>query len=248
MATVAFRTEQNARHVGRTTGYVNSVLSIRVGEAVGSCATEPDAQDTTRLSGLTGSTVDELLDHPEPAVRTAALDAYLAHLSPHDARRDSRTARLPRGDSSAKSRARARAVVDLLPEGTKGPVAVIGVVNSLLSALEARNLEHVPCDFKGGRTEQGETVLRNHSAALSGARAVLASGMTLGNGTFDGIAEHCRANAVPLVVFAQTGSAVFRELLGTHLTALSAEPYPFFWLTGQENEIHLYPAAPGGHS
>nr|WP_246300603.1 DUF364 domain-containing protein [Actinopolyspora biskrensis] len=136
----------------------------------------------------------------------------------------------------------------MIPRGNEGPVAVIGVVNSLLSALEDRNLEHVPCDFKGGRTERGETVLRNHSEALSGARAVLASGMTLGNGTFDGIAEHCRTNAVPLVVFAQTGSAVFRELLGTHLTALSAEPYPFFWLTGQENEIHLYPAASGGRS
>ncbi|WP_192827186.1 hypothetical protein [Actinopolyspora erythraea] len=241
-ASVAFRTEQSARHAGRSTGYVNSVLSIRVDDAIGSCATEPGELDASLLPEIAGSSVAELLAHPEKPVRVAALDAYLTRNRPHETHPSVRTARIPAGSSLRKSTERARVVVELLPRGTSGPVAVIGVVNSLLAALHRRGLDYVACDLKGGRTEWDEPVLSDHTRALDGAGAVLASGMVLGNGTFDEIAAHCRAKDIPLVVFAQTGGAVFRELLGTEVTALSAEPYPFFWLTGETSDIHTYPA------
>ena len=152
----------------------------------------------------------------------------------------SRAVRVPAGTSLEKSVTRARAVADLVRVPAGGRVAVIGVVNSLLAALRERGTDYVPCDFKGGGTEWGETILTDHQRAIDDADAVLASGMVLGNGTFDDIADRCRERGLPLVVFAQTGSAVFREMPGREISALSAEPYPFFWLSGDATDIHHY--------
>ncbi|WP_243788331.1 Rossmann-like domain-containing protein [Saccharopolyspora gloriosae] len=239
-AAVAFLTVQAARHTGRGTGYVNTVLSVRVGSAVGSCAVEPGALDEDAVRDIVGRSVAELLEHPLQPVRVAALDAYLAATAPHATHPLARPVRVPAGDSLAKSMARARAVAAItqVPEG--GRVAVIGVVNSLLAALRERGLSYVPCDLKGGRTEWDEPILEDHAAAIEDADAVLASGMVLGNGTFDEIAAACAARELPLTMFAQTGAAVLRELLGGPVRALSAEPYPFFWLFGEETTIHTY--------
>lgn len=241
-ASVAFVTVQGSRHSGRRTGYVNTVLSVRVGAAVGSCAVEPGRIDDREVQEIVGRGVDELLSHPERAVRVAALDAYLAFLTPHARHPGARTVRLPAGDSLEKSRARAESVAELVRVPAGGRVAVIGVVNSLLSALRERGIGYVACDFKGGRTEWDEPVLTDHREAIGQARAVLASGMVLGNGTFDEISRLCHERGLPLVMFAQTGGAVLRELLGRGVEALSAEPYPFFWLTGEATELHHYAA------
>ncbi|MCA1192169.1 hypothetical protein [Saccharopolyspora sp. 6V] len=242
-AAVAFLTVQAARHTGRGTGYTNTVLSVRIADAVGSCAVEPGALDEDAVRAAVGRTAAELLRHPLLPVRVAALDAYLAALTPHPAHPLSRQVVIPAGDSLAKSTARARAVaaITAVPDG--GRVAVIGVVNSLLAALRDRGLDYVPCDLKGGRTEWDEPIRTDHAAAIDGADAVLASGMVLGNGTFDDIAATCAARDLPLTLFAQTGSAVLRELLGGPVRALSAEPYPFFWLSGEDTTIHTYEAA-----
>lgn len=76
--------------------------------------------------------------------------------------------------------------------------------------------------------------------ALDGADAVVTTGMTLGNGSFDAILAHCVAAAVPLIVYAQTGSAIAREFLGAGLTALSAEPFPFSQFSADDTALHLY--------
>ncbi|MFR9728137.1 Rossmann-like domain-containing protein [Saccharopolyspora sp. MS10] len=240
---VAFLTVQAARHPGRGTGYTNAVLSVRVGAAVGSCAVEPGAVDEETARDCAGRRVAELLRHPLPPVRVAALDAFLAAARPHAEHPLARRVVVPAGDSLVKSMARARAVAAItrVPEG--GRVAVIGVVNSLLAALRERGLDYLPCDLKGGRTEWGEPVLTEHAEAIAGADAVLASGMVLGNGTFDEIAATCARRGLPLTMFAQTGPAVLRELLGGPVQALSAEPYPFFWLSGEPTPIHTYEAA-----
>lgn len=236
---VAFLTVQAAQHSGRSSGYVNTVLSVRVGSAVGSCAAEPGELDERVVRELVGGAVADLLEHPVRAVRVAVLDAHLADARPHWAHPLACTEQIPPGTSLDKSMARARAVAGLVPQVDR--VAVLGVVNSLLAALRERGIGYVPCDLKAGSTEWGEDVVTDHAAAIDGADAVLASGMVLGNGTFDDVVGRCRERALPLVVFAQTGSAVFRELLGGELTALSAEPYPFFWLSAEATDIHLYP-------
>lgn len=239
----AFTTTQAVRHDGRTRGYRNEVLSLRLGSAVGSCATEPGEADPGTLDTCVGSTVRQLLDADTAAVRTAALDAYLMHALPHTEANGARPCPIPAGSSLDRSRARARVVIDLLGPAPGGPVLVVGVVNSLLEALRERGTAYVPCDLKGGRTEWGEPVRTDMSAELDRCDAVLASGMTLGNGTFGPLLAHARATGKPLVMFAQTGSAVLPRFVGAGVTAVCAEPYPFFWLDGGPGVVHAYGGA-----
>lgn len=251
---LAFTTAQAVRHAGRSSGYRNEVLSLRLDAAVGSCAVEPGALPGSALDDCVGATVAELLGHPLLPVRIAALDAYLAHVRPHTPDHGARPYALPAGSSLSRSRARARAVVDLLPvdllpvgahrSGERRPVLVIGVVNSLLEQLRSRGLDYVPCDLKGGTTEWGEPVATDAAAHLERCGAVLASGMTLGNGTFQGLLDHAVRSGKPLVMFAQTGSAVLPRFLGAGVSAVSAEPYPFFWLDGGPGVIHRYGGCP----
>lgn len=240
---VAFTTRQAVRHAGRGTGYRNEVLSLRLAEAVGSCAVEPGALPDGALDDCVGADVARLLDHPLIPVRVAALDAYLMHVTPHTPDHGARPFPLPAGSSLEKSRARAHAVVELLDVPPGSTVLVVGVVNSLLEALRSRGIGYVPCDLKGGVTEWDEPVVTDALDAADRCDALLVSGMTLGNGTFEPLRRHALRHDKQLVVFAQTGSAVLPRFLGQGVSAVCAEPYPFFWLDGGPGVIHRY----GGH-
>ncbi|MFF7366715.1 Rossmann-like domain-containing protein [Streptomyces tricolor] len=237
---VAFTTRQAVRHDGRGTGYRNEVLSLRLGEAVGSCAVEPGALPDSAIDDCVGADVAGLLHHPLLPVRVAALDAYLMHVTPHTPAHGARPAGLPAGTSLEKSRARARAVAELLDVPAGSRVLVVGVVNSLLEALRGRGLDPVPCDFKGGVTEWGDPVGTDALAAAEHCDALLVSGMTLGNGTFEPLRRHALRHGKPLVMFAQTGSAILPRFLGHGVSAVCAEPYPFFWLDGGPGTVHRY--------
>ncbi|WP_406346493.1 Rossmann-like domain-containing protein [Streptomyces sp. NBC_00648] len=239
---MAFTTRQAVRHDGRGGGYRNEVLSLRLAEAVGSCAVEPGGLPDGAVDDCVGVDVARLMAHELLPVRVAALDAYLMHVLPHRSTSGARPCPLPAGSSLEKSRARAKAVTDLLDVGPGCTVLVVGVVNSLLEALRARGLAYIPCDFKGGTTEWGEPVRTDALAELERCDAVLASGMTLGNGSFEPLREHALRHGKPLVMFAQTGSAVLPRLIGAGVSAVCAEPYPFFWLDGGPGTIHRYGA------
>ncbi|GAA0398827.1 Rossmann-like domain-containing protein [Streptomyces luteireticuli] len=240
----AFVTSQCVRHSGRNGGYRNEVLGLRVGAAVGSCAVEPGTLPDDASAACAGRPVGELLEHPLAAVRTAALDAYLMHVLPHTPANGARPWSLPAGDSLRKSRARARAVVGLLGAVPGQRVLVVGVVNSLLEALRDRGLAYEPCDLKGGTTEWGEKIRTDATAVADRCDAFLVSGMTLGNGTFEPLREHAARHGKELVAFAQTGSAVLPRLLGAGVSAVCAEPYPFFWLDGGRGVVHRYGGMP----
>ncbi len=246
---VAFTTRQAVRHEGRSGGYRNEVLSLRLGAAVGSCAVEPGALPERAVEECAGVDVARLLEHPLPAVRVAALDAYLMHLAPHTPGNGARPVPLPAGTSLEKSVARARAVVELLELPVGATVLVVGVVNSLLTELRGRGLGYVPCDLKGGRTEWGEEVVTDALTAAGRCDALLVSGMTLGNGTFEPLRRHAVRHGKQLVMFAQTGSAVLPRFLGHGVSAVCAEPYPFFWLDGGPGVVHRYggPRADDGY-
>ncbi|MEV5105876.1 Rossmann-like domain-containing protein [Streptomyces massasporeus] len=244
---VAFTTRQAVRHEGRGTGYRNEVLSLRLAEAVGSCAVEPGHLPDSAVEECVGADVARLLEHPLPPVRIAALDAYLMHVLPHTPEHGATPVPLPAGSSLEKSRARAKAVAALLDLPPGATVLVVGVVNSLLEALLSRGLRYLPCDLKGGATEWGEPVLPDALAAAERCDALLVSGMTLGNGTFEPLRRHALAHGKQLVMFAQTGSAVLPRFLGQGVTAVCAEPYPFFWLDGGPGVVHRYGGpCPGG--
>ncbi|MER6528152.1 DUF364 domain-containing protein [Streptomyces sp. NPDC001508] len=237
---VAFTTRQAVRHDGRGTGYRNEVLSLRLAEAVGSCAVEPGALPDRAVEECVGTEVARLLEHPLLPVRVAALDAYLMHVTPHSPGNGASPFPLPADTSLAKSRARAKAVVELLDLPADATVLVVGVVNSLLEALRSRGLGYVPCDLKGGLTEWGEAVVTDALAAADRCDALLVSGMTLGNGTFEPLRRHALRHGKQLVMFAQTGSAVLPRFLGHGVSAVCAEPYPFFWLDGGPGTVHRY--------
>ncbi|MFJ8047386.1 Rossmann-like domain-containing protein [Streptomyces luteogriseus] len=244
---VAFTTRQAVRHEGRGTGYRNEVLSLRLAEAVGSCAVEPGHLPDSAVEECVGADVARLLEHPLLPVRVAALDAYLMHVLPHSPDHGATPVPLPAGSSLEKSRARAKAVAALLDLPPGATVLVVGVVNSLLEALRSRGLRYVPCDLKGGATEWGEPVLPDALAAAGRCDALLVSGMTLGNGTFEPLRRHALAHGKQLVMFAQTGSAVLPRFLGQGVSAVCAEPYPFFWLDGGPGVVHRYHGScPGG--
>ncbi|MFE4450145.1 Rossmann-like domain-containing protein [Streptomyces sp. NPDC056796] len=245
---VAFTTSQAVRHDGRRGGYRNEVLSLRLGRAVGSCAVEPGALPEGTVEECAGADVASLLAHPLLPVRVAALDAYLMDVTPHTPSHGARPVALPAGSSLVRSRARAAAVVELLDVPRGGTVLVVGVVNSLLAELRSRGLSAIPCDLKGGTTEWGEPILTDALAETGRCDAVLASGMTLGNGTFDPLRRSAQEHGTPLVMFAQTGSAVLPRFLGAGVSAVCAEPYPFFWLDGGPGTIHRYRADDGGTS
>ncbi|MFE5333022.1 hypothetical protein ACFRCG_42235 [Embleya sp. NPDC056575] len=243
----AFRTVQAVRHAERTTGYRNEVLSVRLGAAVGSCAAEPGTLPADTIDECVGARVADLLAHPLAPIRIAALDAYLMRARPHGCERGARAYPLPAGSSLTKSRARARAVVELLPLARVRTVLVVGVVNSLLERLRTLGIDCVPCDFEGGRTEWGEPIRRDAGAELDGCDAILASGMTLGNDTFEPLRAHAASTGKPLVMFAQTGSAILPHFVGAGVSAVCAEPYPFFWLDGGPGVVYRY-GGPGAAS
>lgn len=242
--TVAFCTLQQSQHQGRQSAYANHVISLRVGQSVGSCFVEPGQLDRAAVDACVGKTVAELLSHPLAAIRIAALDAYLGEIYPHALMPNVRLSMVPAGDSTAKSLFRARAVVDLLAARPGQRVALIGVVNSLIQALRERNLRCLPCDFNATLTEWGDPVTPYMAEVLESADAILATGMTVANGSFDQILNHARQQGVPLVVFAQTGSAIIPRFIGAGVTSVSAEPYPFFWLSGAATPLYLYRSQP----
>ncbi|MFJ8862219.1 Rossmann-like domain-containing protein [Streptomyces sp. NPDC102451] len=243
---VAFTTSQAVRHDGRRGGYRNEVLSLRLGRAVGSCAVEPGALPAGAVESCAGADVAALLGHPLLPVRVAALDAYLMDVTPHTPSHGAQPVTVPAGSSLERSRARAAAVIDLLDVEPGSTVLVVGVVNSLLAELRSRGLAWIPCDLKGGTTEWGEPISTDALAEIGRCDAVLASGMTLGNGTFDPLRRSAQEHGKPLVMFAQTGSAVLPRFLGAGVAAVCAEPYPFFWLDGGPGTVHRYRADDGG--
>jgi hypothetical protein len=238
--TGAWLTLQRSHHVGRHGGYRNTVVSLRVGRSVGSCYAEPGELEPAVIDNCIGQSLAELLRHSAPPVRIAALDAFLSEQFPHGAC-GAREVVIPSGTSAEKSVYRARTVVGLLGS-VRGRVALIGVVNSLVQAIRERGCECLPCDLVATHTEWGEPVERDMHVVVERADAVVATGMTLANGSFDRLLEHVRARNLPLVVYAQSGSAIVPRFLGRGVSAVSAEPFPFFSMHGGPTPIYLYTA------
>lgn len=151
----------------------------------------------------------------------------------------------PCGTPEVRARARDAAVAGLLDitEGTE--VALIGVVNPLVAAIRERGGVPLLCDFNLKTSQWGDPVTTDMHEVLERAQAVVATGMTLSNGSFDTVLERCRTRGVPLVVYAQSGSAVARAFLGAGVTALSAEPFPFSQFSADPTTLYRYRAVGG---
>ena len=240
-ATSVFWAHHGTRLAGGNTTYRNQYVLARVGAAFGACAFADGEVDPSVCAESSGASVSDLLATAPAAVRVAVLDAYLGHVRPH---RDSGAERvvLPAGTPEARAHARDAAVAGLLDVDAGAKVALIGVVNPLVAAIRERGAECLPCDLVLRATQWGDPVTPDMRDVLDVADAVVATGMTIGNGTFDRILDRCRDRGVPLVVYAQTGSAVARAFLGAGVTALSAEPFPFSQFSADETALYRYRA------
>ncbi|WP_416904467.1 Rossmann-like domain-containing protein [Micromonospora echinospora] len=241
VATSVFWVHHGTRLAGGDTTYRNQYVLARVGTAIGACAFAVGDVDPTVCLECSGEPVARLLTDAPTAVRVAALDAYLAHVRPHRGT-DAEPVVLPAGTPERRAYARDAAVAGLLDVALGARVALIGVVNPLVAAIRERGAECLPCDLVLRTTQWGDPVTPDMREVLGVADAVVATGMTIGNGTFDEILRTCQDRGVPLIVYAQTASAVARHFLGSGVTALSAEPFPFSQFSAEETVIFRYHA------
>ncbi|WP_412538014.1 DUF364 domain-containing protein [Longispora sp. K20-0274] len=231
--------QHGTRLAGSETTFVTRYVLVRVGAAFGACAFEAGEIEPGVCVEASGATLDRLLTHEVPAVRIAALDAYLAAGRPHpDA--GAEPVPLPAGSPETRARARDAAVAGLLDVAPGSRVALIGVVNPLVAAIRDRGARCLPCDLNLRTTQWGDPVEPDMARVLDRADAVVATGMTLGNGTFDTTLAHCREQGKPFIVYAQTGSAVARAFLGGGVSALSAEPFPFSQCSAEPTTLYRY--------
>ncbi|MBR8743066.1 Rossmann-like domain-containing protein [Nocardiopsis sp. MG754419] len=239
VATSVFWVHHGTRLAGGDVTYLNQYVLVRIGRAFGACAFEAGELDPAICADLSGRPLRDLLDGPAP-VRVAALDAHLAQAAPHrdDPRAEAVT--LPHGTPEERAVARDRAIAGLLPDPENRRVALIGVVNPLVAAIRERGGECLPCDLNLRRTQWGDEVDPDMEKVLAEADAVVATGMTLGNGSFDRILERCRERGLPLVLYAQSGAAVARAFLDSGVTALSAEPFPFSQFSAEPTTLYRY--------
>lgn len=240
--TSAFWLHHTTRLPGADVTYRNYYVLLRVGEVFGACAFESGELDPSYCADTSGLTIEELLSSESVAlpVRIAALDAYLASVEPHHVAPSAEEVVLPAGTPEVRARARDAAVAGLLDVSAGSKVALIGVVNPLVDAITERGGVCLPCDFNLRETASGLPVSRDMTAVVDDADAVVATGMTLSNGSFDVLLGRCREQEKPLAVYAQTGSAVIRSFLGSGVTALSAEPFPFSQFSSRPTSLYRY--------
>ncbi|MCF3101946.1 hypothetical protein IPZ58_10155 [Streptomyces roseoverticillatus] len=248
VATSVFWLHHGTRLAGGDTTYLNQYVLVRLGGSFGGCAFEAGELDPSVCRDSSGAPLDVLLRKAPRPLRIAALDAYLSETRPHRVAAedgDAEAVTLPTGTPEARAQARDAAVAGLLDIEDGAKVGLIGVVNPLVAAIRERGGEPLPCDLNLRATQWGDPVTDDMHDVLDRADAVVATGMTLSNGSFDTILERCRSRGVPLVVYAQTGSAVARAFLGSGVTALSAEPFPFSQFSAEETALYRYRTAGG---
>lgn len=242
VATSVFWLHHGTRLGGSDTTYLNRYVLVRVRRSFGACAFESGEVDPSICADASGSRLDTLLREGPLPLRIAALDAYLANLRPHREEPEAEPVTLPAGPPEVRAVARDAAVAGLLEIEHGARVALIGVVNPLVAAIRERGGVCLPCDYNLRTTQWGDPVAASAADVLGTADTVVATGMTLGNGTFDRILSHCRERNTPLIVYAQTGSAVARAFLGRGVTALSAEPFPFSQFSAEPTRLYRYRA------
>lgn len=236
----AFWVAQATQFPGTVQKYRNYYLLVRVEATFGACCVECDQLDATIAEDLAGSTLADLLRDERLAVRIAALDAYLGHRTPHTEAANAVPMLLPRGAPPVRAVARDQAIASLIRFKPGSKVGLIGVVNPLVAAIQQQGGICLPCDFNMKWTADGLTVTADMAPILEEADLIIATGMTLSNGSFDHILSAVRRRGIPFIVYAQTGSAIAPFFLGNGVSAVSAEPFPFSQFSADPTPIYLY--------
>lgn len=238
----AFWIRQSTQFPGTQQKYRNYYLLVRVGASFGACCVERDQLDSAVAEELSGQSVAALLADTRLPVRIAALDAYLSAVLPHREAAHASLMMLPSGAPPVRAVARDEAIASLLTLKPGQRVGLIGVVNPLVAAIQQHGAICLPCDFNMERTQDGLPVTKDMQSVLEQADVIIATGMTLSNGSFDLILAAAREREIPLIVYAQTGSGIVPRFLGNGVAAISAEPFPFSQFSADPTPIYLYRA------
>jgi uncharacterized protein (DUF4213/DUF364 family) len=167
------------------------------------------------------------------------MDVYLGVTNPHSTA-CSRVVNLPGGTPIERALYRDTLVAEVAQIKTSEKVALIGVVNPLVEAIKQRGGICLPCDLQMEETLWGEKVEHDMEKVMDTADRVICTGMTLSTGTFDRIVDRVTERQIPLIVYAQTGSAVVAQFIGNGVTALVAEPFPFSQLSAVTTQLYCY--------
>ena len=235
-AAYIFQTTQFPR---TNTKYYNYYTLLRVNDYFGACCHTKEQADLTIAEDLSGTKLcDALLDKREN-VKIAALDAYLGNINPHK-RCSDKAVIIPAGTAVDRANFRDKTIAELanIKKGEK--VALIGVVNPLVKAINEKGGQCLPCDLDMKVTESGQIVEPDMEVVLSEADKVISTAMTLSNGTFDRIRERVIERGIDLIIYGQTGSAIAAHYVGNGVTAVVAEPFPFSQFTTDESNLYLY--------
>lgn len=240
--TSAIWIRQSTQFAGTQQKYTYHYLLTRVGQGFGACGFEPEQVESTLATEAAGQTLDRLLNDARLPVQIAALDAYFAEVLPHWEAPLAYPVDIPAGKPIDKARKRDATIVSLLEIKPGQRIGLIGVVNPLVQAIQERGATCLPCDFHVRTTQWGDPVTPDMENILGVADAIIATGMTLSNGAFDRVLACARERALPLVIYAQTGSAVAPRFLGNGVSAVSAEPFPFSHFNGGATTLYCYRA------
>src|SRR5690554_3605662 len=230
---------QTTQFPSSTTKYHNHYLLIRVESYFGACSHTSDQLDMNVAAELSGLPLDRVLQDERLPVQIAAMDAYLGVVYPHP---DycAKIVDIAAGTPLEKARQRDSLIAHMANIEAGQKVALIGVVNPLVEAIQQRGGICLPCDYQLQETQWGDVVEKDMNHVLDQADSVICTAMTLGNGTFDRILETVRERQIPLTVYAQTGSAVIAQFVGKGVTALVAEPFPFTQFSGGASQLYGY--------
>lgn len=199
-------------------------------------------EDEADLSSLLGADCRYVSAGPLP-LQIACLDAGYAALH-----RPPYVTRVVSGDLAPKAAARARIVAAevfaLLP-CQETYVHCVGAVGSIIEVLRIGGAHVTVTDLDPqvvGTTLAGvyiEDGRELNDERIDSANLVLVTGMTLANGTFEGLMNRLRQSGKPVVVFAQSAANIFPHLLDCGISTVISEPYPFYLLPG-DSTIDIY--------
>lgn len=87
------------------------------------------------------------------------------------------------------------------------------MVNPLVDAITERGGECLPCDLNLWETASGLPVSRDMAEVVEAADAVVATGMTLSNGSFDVLLDRCLQQEIPFPFsqFSSRPSSLYRD-------------------------------------
>lgn len=230
---------QTSKLPGASIVYENYYLLMRVEAYFGVCCHSAEQLEMKIAGQLSGLNLRDVISDSRLPVQIAAMDAYLGNLFDHK-EMCSKMIELPYGTTMQRAEIRDEIVASTARVRPGQRVALIGVVNPLVAAIRECGGICLPCDFNMEKTQWGDHVEKDMEKVLREADSVICTAMTLGNGTFDRILECAREKAVPLTVYAQTGSPVIAQFLGDGVTGLVAETFPLSQFSPYPTTIYQY--------